>query len=206
MEIIKVDTRGIDAFIGKLHKIKKNAIPHAAKRSLNDVAFLAKKKVPEVSEKNMTIRRKSYLASHTIVEKANGYDLNSMRSAVGIDAKRKTADSLSKQETGGRIDKKTFIPLNTARVGKNYNKRIKRNYHINKIEVGSKFFVKESNGKKYLFNRGAKKITAIYSFKKGRSIKLKKNSFIRPSAEIAAKEFPKMFKKNVEHQINKLNK
>lgn len=203
---IKVDVSGSLHSINMLKNINKRAFPNTMKYSLNDVAFETKKNIPEVAEKNFTIRQKNLFKSHTGVNKVKSNNISSMNSSVGLLANRRISDNLAKQETGGRIMKRSFIALDSARISKSNKKKIsKPNFLKNaQIQKGSKYFIQRSNNKQFLFKKtGKKKITPVYSFKKNRSVSIKGSPFLKPASEKAMKNFFFIFEKNAIRQIRK---
>lgn len=136
---------------------------------------------------------------------------------------------LEDQEEGGEISNRTFVPTNEARLGKNKAgkitartrlKRINRIVDASKVtgkspqvrfihavhEAGKGGFV--LSGKKLwridsISKKGKIKKTYIYSFKKGRKVKVKPTYFMRKASELSAKKGEMLYIDNVKRTIAK---
>lgn len=144
-------------------------------------------------------------------------------------------DDLEAQETGGRISNKSFIPLDNARTGKSYNRGVAKRNRLNNISglvvakdlsgrgkkqrfaqavkrAGIKGVVLDENGIVWRVNSMKMKgtgfdLTAIYSYKKGRSIKVKATHFMREAASESHKKIDDFYIVEAEKQFKKaLNK
>ena len=113
-------------FTNKLGKLHKSALPLAIRSTLNDASFETKKVIPLFFAKQFTVRKKNFIRSHTGVNKSkNTFNVNQMVAKVGlIKGRSDSGDDLIKQEYGGTIQNRDFIPFKDARVGKNERKII----------------------------------------------------------------------------------
>lgn len=131
-----------------LEKLRKSAIPNAVRGTLNDAAFDVKQKTMPVQAKEKFINRSpNFFKANSRVEKAVGFDVNTMKSTVGfIDTGLRgehnfSVKDLEQQEHSGTIKGKSFIPLNSARQGSSHNQLVKpanRLTRINNIVIANK--------------------------------------------------------------------
>jgi hypothetical protein len=218
---LNINDKSIIEHTAKLESLHKSAFPVAVRSTLNDAAFDMKtKRLPAVFDKNFIIRSRTFLRSHTGVRKSpNTFDVRAMRSEVGIiRGKSDSGDELAKQERGGVIDNRDYIPRPGARVSKSEAKKItskqllkniqpkravkvkrKKDYVEGAFKAGKKGFIKYNNYLIQINNirktkAGLKITTAIrYSFKKGRSVKIKKSPFMLPAALMTQRRIPHMY-------------
>jgi hypothetical protein len=215
----------------KLEKLHRSAMPVAVRGTLNDAAFdMKQNQVAPIFEKKFIIRKPSFIKSHTAVKKSkNTFQINQMVAECGIiKGKSQAGDELEVQEFGGTIKKREFIPMDTARTSKNPKKLVSKKYYLQKIKAGKKPVFKNQEfirsafmaGKggylvygnvllqiRKIVKRGRDKlfikIHPLYSYKKGRSINLKKTPFLAPAGEKSAKKIPDFFIKRAEKQFKK---
>jgi len=213
-------------FTKRLDKLHKSDLPLAIRSTLNDTAFEAKRIIPIIFDKNFTVRKKTFIKSHTSASRSkNTFNVNQMYSSVGIImGKSEAGNELEKQERGGVIRDRDFIPLDSARISKSEKKLVsKRNYLKSQKNRARKVKNKESfekaafklgKGGSIIFDGllirvtsvskgGIIKSTALYDFKKNRSVKIDKKPFVFPSSIIAQKKTPELYKKNAEFRIRK---
>ena len=218
-------------FTKKLGKIHKSAIPVAVRKTLNDVAFEAKKVVPKTFDDRFIVRKKTFIKAHTGVKKSkNTFDLKKMVTQIGvIKGKSKAGDNLEQQELGGTIKDRDFIPLTSARIGKSEKKLVSKRAYLTNIRGKSaqtahqnidfrKAAIKAGRKGSVIFNNlliridaivktGRNKLfiktTALYDFKNNRSVSIKKTPFIAPAAKKASKKIPILFKNNAEKRIKR---
>lgn len=167
--ILNINTDALVAFTNKLEKAHKSALPVAVRGTLNDAVFDVKTNtMPGTSDNVFENRQKNFFKANSKFIKAEGFNINSMKSYVGFyENKLKNQSSnyavkdLEQQEHGGTIDRKTFIPLDTARTGKSKNKLVKREYRLSNIDR----IVKARNQKG--ISKKQKFIAAIYKAGQG---------------------------------------
>lgn len=141
---------------------------------------------------------------------------------------------LEQQESGGVIKKKSFIPLAGARVGGNKSKNVRANARLSQIkniveakkqpgksararfvkailQAGAGGFVL-SGSKLYRINSFRKSgghfvdKTAMYDFKKGRSVRVSHTGFMRKAGMMSAEKIEGFFVDGAKRQINKMKK
>lgn len=211
---LNVNTDAAIQLTAKLEKIHRSAFPSAVRNTLNDVAFNAKKLVPKKADDNFTIRQKNLFNRMTLVNRASGFNVNGMRSAVGIDAsKGSLSDGLEKQETGGTIVGRKLIAHDMARTSNSKAKKVKSKNLLSKVRgigtpqnriKGSKYFRIKKGSKETVFERVSKtKIMPLYIVRKTKNSRVKASPFINTSAIMASKEMEKLYKKNAEFQFKK---
>ncbi len=142
--ILNIDDSENVALTNKLEKLHKSAMPVAVRGTLNDLAFEAKKKhLPRTFEKAFTVRKKGFVNSHSRVNKSpNTFKLSEMEAEMGIvQGKSDAGDELKKQEFGGQIKGRDYIPLpgpsggkGKARTSGSYGKTVSKRYYLTRIE------------------------------------------------------------------------
>lgn len=216
---LDVNTDASIQLTAKLEKLHKSAFPSAVRNTLNNVAFESKKLIPQKAEGNFTIRQKNLFSSFTKVEKANGWNVNSMVSKIGIDGSKpkgeKVAKGLELQETGGNLKGRKLTPHNMGRISGSYGKKLKFQKRFDKISSigtkkerveGSKYFRIDKGSKGTVFERKGKKIIPIYNYRSNPVSNLKKRPYLQPSALEAAKRMEQFYFKNAQYQFKKFLK
>lgn len=122
LAVLNVNTDAVVKFSLNLERLNKTSFPFAIRQTLNKAAFDVKgKSMPKVAIRNFTIRQKNFFKANSRVNLARGLKINSLRSEVGfMDRGRFNSDAiqnLKKQEFGGVIKDRSFIPTNAARSG-----------------------------------------------------------------------------------------
>lgn len=215
---IKVDTTELERLSKALIQFRKSAFPAVTRSTLNDLAFETKKNVKNLSYKQFTIRerpRQNIFNTGILVDKAKFDRIESMQSRVGLNNQEfgkwgELAFKVAKQEVGGTIDKKSMIPLKSVRIGKDNKRKIQNRKKLTKIDLKSKnkggyFKFKAKNGKQYIaepMGKGKRrKLRLLYTYKKGRSVRIQKKPFMLPSAMQASKKTNEFFKTNARRTI-----
>jgi hypothetical protein len=214
---LDVNTDASIELTAKLERINRSAFPSAVRNTLNGAAFKTKKLVPKKASLNFTIRQKSLFRKFVLVDKAQGFNVNTMKSVIGLRStggKDRLIDGLVKQELGGVVDKRRLVAHDKARIsGSNQKKIRKKNYLSNfigrvgtpkKRVKGSKYImINGSAGKKTIFEVKNKKLTPIFTVRNTDKTRLKKRPFLRPVAVLVSKKIPQMYKNNAEFQFKK---
>jgi hypothetical protein len=124
----------------KLKEISRSAFPVAIRTALNSAAYDVKKNTLQKSaDKHFVKRSSNFFKANSRVIQAQGFDINSMEAAVGMNetglkgAHNYAVKDLQKQEFGGTIVSKSFIPINTARAGKSLGKNVLASNRLNGI-------------------------------------------------------------------------
>ncbi len=134
---LNVNTDATVALTNKLEKLPKSAFPIAVRSTLNSAAFDMKKDTILKSAKDNFVQRKpTFFKANSRVNTAKGFDVTTMQSEVGFTGNSQAVDDLEKQEHGGQIGSRDFLPYggksnaNPARSGSSYGKNIKPNARL----------------------------------------------------------------------------
>lgn len=239
---INVNTDSSVILSNQLERISRSAFPVAVRSVLNKAAFDVKQNTMlKSSALKFENRQKNFFKANSRVEMAKGFDVKSMKSEVGFISNRLKGSQnyavkdLEAQESGGSIKRKSFIPMNTARGGKNKLVRpINRLQNINNIVKTSDtagktekekfvksvlhagpngFVLSNFKGKKILWrinslNKETNQFKAvpIYSFRKGRSVHVNQTSFMKSASLVSANKMQKWYKDEAEKQFFKNSK
>lgn len=206
---LDVNVDGAIQLTARLERLNRSAFPVAVRSTLNDMAFEAKKNIPNQAKSKFTIRQNNLFKRFSGVNKAAGYNLNNMQASVGVvdNGKPKLAKGLATQETGGNLQGRKLIAHDKARISGSNTKKVKSKYHFSKIKIGTKN--KKAPGSKYfrikntVFENQGKRLIPIYNYRLNRISRLDKKSFIKPSALKASEKALIFYKKNAEYQFNR---
>lgn len=212
----------------------RSALPVAVRTSLNSVAFHVKQRTMLAeSQKQFTNRNKTFFKANSRVKQAKGFKISTMNSTVGfVGAKQNQAvDDLEKQERGGTIGGRAFIPIDTGRVGNSNNKNVrkanrlrsKRNpgginiRAIDKIQSKKSFFkgvAKAGIGGHIIYKgtlfkvkkiqRGKIKLLPLFSVEKNRKVRVSNTFFMKRSSLMSMKKMDSFFIKEAQKQIKRL--
>lgn len=95
--LLEIDMRQMHEAVRKLERVKQRAIPHAARDTLNQLAFDGRKLWQRKMGKAMTLRS-PYTARSVAVDKARGIDMRVMESRLGS-----LQPYMATQEEGGSV-------------------------------------------------------------------------------------------------------
>jgi hypothetical protein len=133
-----------------------------------------------------------------------------------------SVEDLEQQEKGGKIKGRSFIPMKPARLSNSNNKNVRANARLKEVKKvvnvrnakgktqGQKFIksviyagvgglvLNENNGKETLFRvnsiAGKKfKLTALYSYQKGREVKVKATNFMKTASMDTVSKIEKIY-------------
>lgn len=214
---LDVNTDAAIQLTARLEKLHRSAFPSAVRNTLNDAAFMTKTLVPKKAEHNFTIRQKNVFSRLTVVDKAKGFDLNSMKSIVGINANApkstKLAEGLEKQELGGSIQGRKLVPHNLGRISGSYAKKVQSKNQFSKIGglgtprnriKGAKYIlIKKSGSNGTVFNTTGNRLKPVYTYRNTKTSRVKAKPFLYPSALEAQSQMSNFYKKNAEFQFKK---
>ena len=211
---VNINDKELVLLTRKLEQLHKSAMPVAIRGTLNDLAFDMRITSQKTFQHNFTIRKKSFLRSHsTVIKSPNTFDLKQMQSSFGIiKGKSQSGDDLQTQEFGGIVKNRDYIPFKTARTAKSENKLVSKRYYIKKIKPRKnksiyrnqeliKTAFKVGKGGFILYDdilfevrtiksRPKFKINLkpLYSYKNARKVKIKKDPFLLPAQNITMKK------------------
>lgn len=234
---LNVDADAFVIYTNKLEKLPKSAFPNAVRGTLNGLAFDVKKNtMPDEADRNFTIRQRNFFKANSRVEMARGSNVDSMKSVVGFVAlggSNQAIEDLEKQEHGGIIGGRSFIPTDFSRTGKSPQRLVARRHRLGNIKnvvrtdeakgktPGQKFVksvVHAGKGGHILHDdmlfrvdrlqrAGSNwkfKLTPIYSFKQGRSVRVSATRFMEKAVKRTTKGMEKMYFKEAERQFKKV--
>ncbi len=138
--ILKIDSSSVKEFTEKLEKLHRSALPSAVRGALNKAVYDVKKHtMPRSARKEFMERQQNFFKANSRFENATGFNISAMKSTVGMISTSLKGDhnysvkDLEQQEYGGRIKKKSFIPLNTARSGNSNSRNVRPNARLKSI-------------------------------------------------------------------------
>ena len=187
-QTFSVNTDAVIGLTAKLERLNKSAFPNSVRNTLNDGAFAMKQgNILASAKKNMTVRNQTFFKKFTGVEKAKGWNINSMQSQVGFintdkDKKKgqKAMIGMEHNEVGGS-DSQGAMYLYESRTSKDRNKLVNRNKRFNKARVTkakttknykNSFFANAYNAfeKKqsfFMFSKNTKYLVTVKSISRG---------------------------------------
>jgi len=138
---LNINSREIVEFTNKLEKMHKKHLPNVVRKTLNNIALegVKKKTLLNTTSKTFTTRQKNFFKANSRVDFATGFNVKSMKSQVGmVSNKLKGGNNfavkdLEKQEEGGKIGGRSFVPLKHARVGNSWNRNVRKKFRISNI-------------------------------------------------------------------------
>lgn len=243
---LNINTDAVVRYTNMLEKMHRSALPSAVRGTLNKAVFDIKTNtMPKSADETFVKRAPNFFKANSKFEKAVGFDVDSMKAMVGfVDNNLKgggnnyAVKDLEQQEYGGTIDKKSFIPIQSARVANSNNKPVRANARLAKIrklvdarKVSGKnnkqkfvhavseagvggFVLSELNGQSILWRvnslkrtaDGKFKLTALYLFKEGRSVRVNNTNFMKKASLKSASSLDDFFIAEAQRQIDKLRK
>lgn len=234
MTTFSIDTDALVKFTNRLERLNNKAMPNTVRNTLNSLAFDVKKRTIIISSlSNFEKRQPNFFKVFSRVEMAKGNDIRLMQSEVGMidpGGSNYAVKELEKQEFGGRIDHKSFIPLDQARVGKSYKKNVQKKFRVGSIKnivhtknakgvnAGQKFIksaVHAGVGGHVLSGRGIlyrveslasgrRKMIPIYSVRGGRSVTVKATHFMQEAVDMTVPRIDRFFKYNAKREFDRV--
>jgi len=136
--ILRINTDGLVALTNKLEKLHRSALPSAVRGTLNDAVYDVKTNTMMRSASQEFINRdKNFFKANSKFDPATGFDIKTMEASVGfksIGGKNYAVEDLEQQESGGEINKKSFIPTVFARKGGTKKGLVKPNARLSSIK------------------------------------------------------------------------
>lgn len=135
-----VNTDASILLTAKLERLRKTAFPSAVRATLSDGAFSMKKSgILDSAKKNLTVRNKTVFKKFTGVERAKGYNINTMSATVGFIDKdgvkgSKVAKGMESSEVGG-VDRDGAMYMMATRTSKNRNRLVRKASRFNKSKI-----------------------------------------------------------------------
>lgn len=135
--MLTIDADEVIKLTNKLEKVHRSALPSAIRNTLNNSAFEVKNQIPIQGKKKFITRNKGFLRSFSTVDKASGFNVDSMMATAGINSKKgsQVAEGLVSQEFGGVLNTSRLVPHDEARTSKSHMKRLRRKNWKKKINA-----------------------------------------------------------------------
>lgn len=170
---LNINTQATVKFTNILEKLHRSALPVAVRSALNDAAFDVKTRtMPDSAKKEFTQRQKNFFKANSSFEKATGFSIRNMKATVGFQEHKLQKRSsnyavkdLVQQEYGGKIARKSFIPMRAARVaGRGVTKAAFRKSQISRQGIINAAKVRSVSGRhrKQRFIRAAIKARELH--------------------------------------------
>lgn len=229
---LNINTDAAVVFTNKLEKLHKSGLPVAVRSTLNSAAFDVKQKtMPLQAKSDFKERNKNFLKATSKVLMAKGFNISKMKSEVGFvgGQKNQAVRDLEKQEKGGIIGGRSFIPMNTARAGNSNDKSVRKNNRLSNLKnirnidkinqrtgrnnlykavhksgVGGKVIYKETLFDIKDISRGKIKLIPLFSYQKNRKVKVNSTSFMEKATLNSARKLENFYKIEAEKQIKRL--
>lgn len=237
---LNINTNEVVKHTNTLEKMHRSALPNAIRTSLNSAAFDVKQvTMPKNADINFVKRQPNFFKANSRVEMAKGFDIGNMKATVGFistglkgGATNFAVKDLEQQEHGGTIDRKSFIPLDSARGGgktkavrpgnrlSTINKIVNANSVQGKskqqkfrnaaMKAGVGGHVLGNDQKKILWKVeaiGKKiKLKALYSFSKNRNIRVGGTGFMHTASIESGNKIEHFYITEAKKQIKRLMK
>lgn len=222
-QVFDIDNKSFRSFTERLENMHRSALPNAIRGTLNGLALdLKKNEMPRSAEKAFVNREKNFFKANSTVDFAKGFDIDRMESATGFRGKSQAIEDLNQQERGGKITGRSFIATNLSRTSKSYTKKVSKKNQLGRISnivttsasnplpkavhksgvgghvlhKGMLFSIESINKRKF-------KLKAIYSYRKGRSVRVGATHFMEKATEKTIKKAPHIFGKEAERQFER---
>lgn len=142
---IDIESDDILAYGKKLGTLHRSALPSAVRSTLNKVAFDVKQRtLLKTAKEEFTEREKNFFKANSTVKLATGFDVDNMKSIVGMSEDRikdkstnYAVKNLEEQEHGGTIKSRAFVPMKQSRSGNNDKRKVRQNRRLSTINSAS---------------------------------------------------------------------
>src|SRR6478609_2061551 len=225
-----INTDSVKKYSKKLDSLNRSALPVAIRESLNDCAKDMKMNTLMKESKDSFINREhNFFKANSSYDRATGFSVNQIKGSNNYSVK-----DLEQQESGGRIKKKAFIPMKSARKSGS-NSLVRPNARLQKIKTivdvskqdgtnkGVQFELavfKAGKGGFVLANKTLFKVnsvfrekgdtrfklTPLYSFKAKRSVKVSAHNFVKRAGNDSREKIEQFFQIRAEKEILKYMK
>src|SRR5580765_6106331 len=134
MAFLNVNADAVVRYAVRLERMSRTTLPNVVRQTLNSAAFDVKKTtMPAQADRTFVKRKPTFFKATSKVNMAQGADINSMQSEVGFAGTSQAVEDLEKQEKGGNIGGRTFIPLAKARTSGSWNKNVRAAVRLSAI-------------------------------------------------------------------------
>lgn len=117
--------------------MRRSSLPYAIRGALNNAAFDVKKEtMPKSARKEFVQRQPNFFKANSRVDMAKGFDVKTMKATVGFTetglkgGTNFAVKDLEKQEHGGGIKGRSFVPMDQGRIGSSSTKPVRANYRL----------------------------------------------------------------------------
>lgn len=137
--VLDINADAVVRHSARLGELSKSALPVSIRQALNRAAFDVKTVTMPETSRIFIHRMPTFFKSQSKVDPAIGFDIHTMEAVVGFipggadKEKGHATEDLEEQEHGGNIDSRAFIPLRTARVGRNWRRNVRTDLRLSKI-------------------------------------------------------------------------
>lgn len=138
---LNINTDAVVKHTNMLEKVQKSALPNAIRGALNAAVFDVKTNtMPSSASRTFVNRQPNFFKANSRFENAKGSDISTMKASVGfVNSGLKGENNFSvldleKQEYGGPIDKRSYIPTVFARNNKNLKGLVRANARLSAIK------------------------------------------------------------------------
>lgn len=149
---IQVNSDAVVVWTRNLERMGKTAFPNAIRKTLNKTALDVKKNTMPDKAKVFVNRSPNFFRANSKVNFANGNNIKTLHSIVGMFDNKLTGahnyavEDLQQQEHGGKIKKKSFIPLPGSRTGKSIRKPVRANARLTALRKNKLINGKATSG------------------------------------------------------------
>lgn len=231
--VLNINSDAAVKHTNRLEQMHRSALPNAIRNTLNATAFDVKKNtMPESAAQEFTQRAPNFFKANSRVEMAKGFNTSTMKAVVGFTGTDQAIRDLEQQEYGGNIESRSFIPMDTARVGGSNESKVRPAFRISKvkkvvnsntmqgstpqarfraaaIKAGPGGYVIGNNEKKTLWkiesiNGNIIKKRPLFSYEKGRNVRVSETSFMRDASIKSATQMERTYAIEATKQIERL--
>lgn len=135
-----INTDSVVSFANTMEKMGKTIFPGVVLGTLNDAVYDVKTKTMPAASDVFEHRTKNFFQANSKFEKASGNNISRMRATIGffsnnlVGSDNYAVRDLQQQEMGGRIDRRAFIPLDSARSSGSHSKNVRPNARLSAIK------------------------------------------------------------------------
>lgn len=153
MATFNVNTDALVVLTNRLEKLHRSDFPIAVRNTLTKAALLTKtESLQRISKQSFTNRNKTFFRAKSKFAAARGFNVSSMKATVGmVDIRVGSGDhavrNLEKQEHGGSIGGRSFVPTDRARVSRSPDRNVAPRNRLSRISIRDVVRSRLSKGK-----------------------------------------------------------
>lgn len=141
-QILNINSHAVADYANKLAMMHRSALPVAIRQTLTGAAADVKTNTMPNEAGRFVKRAPTFFSSQSKFEQAKGFNVNAMRAVVGfvksnnaLKEKGGATEDLEQQDDGGAIGHRAFVPLDKARAGGSYQRRVKADLTLTAIHA-----------------------------------------------------------------------